>query len=199
LVHSDQTLWNMKIRSNIQLAFIAIAAFTFVQCSDAGHADSMADDLDRSMADVNNPGPETRTSPNDAAITMQPQSVEAQLNAADPTAGYTYPDGRKLSPAEERQRALVDMRGLRTRLVADLEAVRERLNDGSRSEASKGSDNAMAADLAQGLERVDRALETMNASTDMTWNEMRASRLTEVAEVREWLLQYHKGDMEAMK
>ena len=56
----------------------------------------------------------------------------------------------------------------------------------------------MAAELAQGLERVDRALAAMDASDDMTWESMRESQLKEVAEVRVWMAGY-KNNASAKK
>ncbi len=105
-----------------------------------------------------------------------------------------YPGTRATpsSPAEERAMATGDMRGLRAILVADLEKVRARLNEGEAPEDQKKIDQALAADLAQGLERVDRALIALDASSDATWTSMRDSQLKEVDEVRAWMIDYRK-------
>ena len=50
-----------------------------------------------------------------------------------------------------------------------------------------------AAELAQGLERVDRTLTAMGGATDATWADMRAAELKEVDEVRTWWNQYMAG------
>ncbi|HRN36014.1 MAG TPA: hypothetical protein PLL18_03785, partial [Flavobacteriales bacterium] len=55
-----------------------------------------------------------------------------------------------------------------------------------------------AAELAQGLERVDRTLAAMGGATDATWTQMRDAQLKEVNEVRAWWNKYMAGrDAEA--
>lgn len=103
------------------------------------------------------------------------------------------------TPAKERLMATNDMRGLRGLLMADLEAVRARLNDGARPEAAREADKALAADLAQGLERVDRALTALGEANDATWSSMRDAQLREVAEVRSWMADYRAKDDWTMK
>lgn len=103
------------------------------------------------------------------------------------------------TPAKERMMATNDMRGLRSLLMADLEAVRARLNDGARPDAAREADKALAADLAQGLERVDRALTALGEANDATWSSMRDAQLREVAEVRSWMADYRAKDDWTMK
>ena len=107
---------------------------------------------------------------------------------------FLYPGNRAVpaTPAEERAMANSDMRGLRAILMADLELVRSRLNDGARADAQKATDQALASELAQGLERVDRALVAMDAATDATWSTMRTAQLKEVGEVRAWMIGYRE-------
>jgi hypothetical protein len=109
---------------------------------------------------------------------------------------YLYPTDRKTptTPSEERAMATSDMRGLRAILMADLEMVRERLNDGARTDARKEADQALAAELAQGLERVDRALAAMDAATNTTWRDMREVQMKEVEDVRAWMINYRNGN-----
>ncbi len=104
-----------------------------------------------------------------------------------------------MTPAEERVWATTDMSRLRAALVADLEEVRDRLNVGSSPAPQHDKDQALAADLAQGLERVDRAMVALNASTDATWGSVRESQLKEVADVREWMRGYRKDHVMAKK
>jgi len=66
------------------------------------------------------------------------------------------------------------------------------LNDGTRTNDQKATDQALAGELAQGLERVDRALVAMDATTDATWSTMRAAQLKEVEEVRTWMVGYRE-------
>jgi hypothetical protein len=116
-------------------------------------------------------------------------------NAKAPATGnmvHLYPGDRPVptTPEEERSRVISDMHGLRSILVADLEMVRARLNVGTQPEVQSKADQVLAADLAQGLERVDRALVALDASTDATWSSMRTSQLKEVQDVREWMVDY---------
>lgn len=98
------------------------------------------------------------------------------------------------TPTQERMSTSADMRGLRVTLMAELEKVRARLNVGTAPYPERDVDQKRAAELAQGLERVDRALESMDAATDETWANMREARIKEVAEVREWLRTYEHGE-----
>ncbi|MGV3636190.1 MAG: hypothetical protein ACO1NQ_00960 [Flavobacteriales bacterium] len=102
------------------------------------------------------------------------------------------------TPAKERMMITNDMRGLRSLLMADLEAVRARLNDGARPQAARDADVALAADLAQGLERVDRALAALGATNDVSWTTIRDAQVKEVAEVRSWMADYRSKGSWAM-
>ncbi len=104
-----------------------------------------------------------------------------------------------MTPAEERVWATTDMRRLRAALIADLEEVRARLNVGTNPEPQREKDQALAADLAQGLERIDRALVALDASTDATWSSVRESQLKEVEDVREWMRGYRKDHVMVKK
>ena len=103
-----------------------------------------------------------------------------------------------MTPTQERTGASTEMKGLRSTLMADLDAVRARLKVGTTPADQRKADQDKAADLAQGLERVDRALAAMDAATDETWATMREQQLKEVAEVRTWLDGY-KGEATSMK
>jgi hypothetical protein len=104
-----------------------------------------------------------------------------------------------MTPAEERSWATADMRRLRAALIADLEEVRARLNVGSTPEPQHDKDQALAADLAQGLERIDRALVALDASTDATWGSVREGQLKEVDDVRTWMRGYRKDHVMVKK
>lgn len=95
-----------------------------------------------------------------------------------------------MNPTVERTAATTEMKGLRATLMTDLDAVRARLKDGTVSGEKHKADQDKAADLAQGLERVDRALAAMDGATDATWADMREQQLKEVADVRTWLNGY---------
>jgi hypothetical protein len=180
-----------------RLAPVALGALLFVQCSSDGSdtsesagtstltADQRADSIRISNGETRN-----------ADGTWAAASVDRTRQTDDNTANvYLYPGNRPVpaTPAEERAVANSDMRGLRAILMADLEMVRARLNDGTRSAEQKATDQALAGDLAQGLERVDRALAAMDASTDATWSTMRTSQLKEVEEVRAWMVGYREN------
>lgn len=127
----------------------------------------------------------------------------AATDASDPTNSGSAPAATAQAPgyldangsgvpgahtaADERTGAMNAMNGLRASLMAELEQVRTRLNDGTQPEAAAKADKERAAELAQGLERVDRALVAMGGATDAMWSEMRTTRLKEVDEVRAWL------------
>lgn len=87
---------------------------------------------------------------------------------------------------DERYAASKDIRGYRALLMADLEAIRTRLNDGTRPAEAAKKDQDRAADLAQGLERMDRLIKAVEESDDLTWTSIRGSQLKEAGEVRVW-------------
>jgi hypothetical protein len=111
------------------------------------------------------------------------------MKEASSTTGSKVGTGT-MTPAEERMSVANDMQGLRAELMVDLDSVRDRLNEGTMPKGLHKEDKAAAADLAQGLERVDRAIAAMDSTTDVTWASMRDVRMKEVADVRTWLTQY---------
>ncbi|MBK8580945.1 MAG: hypothetical protein LKM36_08010 [Flavobacteriales bacterium] len=118
----------------------------------------------------------------------------ANMDGSDIAGGTTT----TMSPAEERTATSTEMKGLRATLTADLEAVRARLKVGTQPADQRKADQTKAADLAQGLERVDRALAAMDGATDETWATIREQQLKEVAQVRTWLDGY-KGESTSMQ
>lgn len=108
----------------------------------------------------------------------------------DPNGNYnadgSLRTGVILTPVQERTDAMASMKGIRATLMAELTEVRSHLKDGTLDKEHAEADQERAADLAQGLERVDRALEAMGGATDATWNDMRSAQLKEVNEVRTW-------------
>ncbi|MBL7950842.1 MAG: hypothetical protein JNM62_03920 [Flavobacteriales bacterium] len=175
---------------------VVMGAILFVQCSSDPNEDAsttMAANGDNSEV----PGTATVTgSQLDAEVNAMYDehdiATAAATNGASTSSSATY------TPAKERLMATNDMRGLRSLLVADLEAVRIRLNDGARPAPVREADKALAADLAQGLERVDRALAALGTANDATWASMRDVQLKEVAEVRSWMADYRAKDAWAM-
>jgi hypothetical protein len=125
-----------------------------------------------------------------AAVTVtRDQTVSAARNADGTldTTGYMNASGEKITLGTERMRVAEDMRGMRASLMAELTAVRTRLNDGQLPEDARKRDEDRAAELAQGLERVDRVLKEMDSADDVTWASIRESRMKEASEVREWM------------
>lgn len=118
--------------------------------------------------------------------------------APSATGGYNA-DGTKrvtvtiLTPVQERAGAMETMNGIRSVLMAELEEVRSHLNKGTLPDAHAKADQERAAELAQGLERVDRALKAMGDATDVTWKDLRDVQLKEVAEVHAWWNEYMMG------
>lgn len=94
------------------------------------------------------------------------------------------------TPVEERTGTIQNLNGLRATLVAELEQVRGRLKDGTRAAEDRKADTQRAAELAQGLERLDRTIAQITDATDLTWNDMRASTLKSAGEFREWMSKY---------
>lgn len=179
----------------IPLSLIAILA---VRCSNnepAGSSDT-ASSVDRNDhavavdvdADQNGTAVDVDGDHNGTAVSVD---VNDDLYYARPSDTMT--------PAAERTWATADMRRLRAALVADLEGVRDRLNVGSSPKPQHDKDQALAADLAQGLERIDRALVALDASTDATWGSVREGQLKEVNDVREWMRGYRKDQVMVKK
>jgi len=180
-----------------RIAPVAVAALLFVQCSSegTGTADgAMSSSLtaEQRADSIRISNGETRNA--DGTWSNANTSTNRGWATDNTTNEYLYPANRTVpaTPAEERAMANSDMRGLRAILMADLEMVRARLNDGTRTNDQKATDQSLAADLAQGLERVDRALIAMDATTDATWSTMRTAQLKEVEEVRTWMVGYRE-------
>ena len=165
---------------------LSLIAFLAVQCSNNEPTESG----DRTTLDANG---RPVTVDVDADHSGTAVSVDAQDDLY-----YARPSDH-MTPAEERVWATTDMRRLRAALIADLEEVRARLNVGTNPEPQREKDQALAADLAQGLERIDRALVALDASTDATWSSVRESQLKEVEDVREWMRGYRKDHVMVKK
>ncbi len=87
----------------------------------------------------------------------------------------------------EREAASQDLRGLRAKLMSELDQVRDKLRDGTRTKDQGDKDQARAASLAQGLARLDNALEAIDASTDATWAQIKQHSEKEVKDMRAWM------------
>lgn len=94
------------------------------------------------------------------------------------------------TPIEERAGYVENLNGLRATLVAELEQVRGRLKDGTRTAEDRKADSQRASELAQGLERLDRTIKQISDATDITWTDMRESSLKSAGEFREWMAKY---------
>ncbi len=126
------------------------------------------------------------------------------LGKLDPTGSYDLNGavlpGTVLTGNQERTDAMARMNGIRATLKTELEGVRATLKDGTAAKEVAASNKQRAAELAQGLERVDRTLAAMGGASDATWAEMRDTQLKEVNEVRTWWNKYMAGrSAEAMK
>lgn len=94
------------------------------------------------------------------------------------------------TPEAERAGTIQNLQGLRATLVAELESVRARLKDGTRSAEDRKADQQRASELAQGLERLDRTIKGIGEANDATWAQVRDSELKAAAEFREWMKKY---------
>ncbi|MBP6311628.1 MAG: hypothetical protein KA408_05120 [Flavobacteriales bacterium] len=95
------------------------------------------------------------------------------------------------TPAEERTGTTTALNGLRSTLMAELDAVRGRLKTAGADAAAKDADQKRAAELAQGLERMDRLIKKVGEADDVSWANVRESSLKEAEEVRVWMQQYN--------
>src|SRR5690606_41722152 len=101
------------------------------------------------------------------------------------------------TPVEDRTDASDRMHGMRSTLMAEPEEGRATLKDGTVPKDEAAQNQTRAAEVAQGLERVDRTLAAMGGATDATWSEMRAAELKEGEEVRTWWNKYMAGQSES--
>ena len=100
-----------------------------------------------------------------------------------------------LTPAEERNETLTDLQQMRARLMAELEQVRERLNAGTLTPEKQDMQSSRAGELAQGLERLDRAIEEVNMADDTTWPNLRENSRQGAEDFRAWMKE-HDMEME---
>jgi hypothetical protein len=103
-------------------------------------------------------------------------------------------DDRQLTPAGERRETLTDLQRMRARLIAELDAVRARLNEGSLTAEERDRQTSRAAELSQGLERLDRAILEVDQADDTTWPAVRASSRTGAEDFREWMRRNDMND-----
>lgn len=94
------------------------------------------------------------------------------------------------TPAEERTGTTNALNGLRSTLMAELDAVRGRLKTAGADAAAKEADQKRAAELAQGLERMDRLIKKIGEADDVSWANVREISLKEAEEVRVWMQEY---------
>lgn len=180
---------------------MALFALLAVQCSsDNNTSDMEANANDPALQTANDANANSANTETDMnGMVIRTDGVDnMDGNTVDVGTGVT--PGTVVTPAQERMNATTEMNGLRATLMADLEVVRARLKAGGQDPIEKKADQARAADLAQGLERVDRTLIAMGDATDATWATMRETQLKEVAEVREWMAKYKTDEQtRAMK
>lgn len=154
---------------------------------------------DSSATGTNGNAPGTMNGTNGSAMDASGSVNGSGTYSAD-TTGTQYADtfnihitgsAQGTAAYNERYAASREARGYRARLMAELEAVRARLNDGTRPASDAEADRARAADLAQGLERIDRLIKAVETNTDVEWSTVRESTLKEAADVREWAAQHN--------
>ena len=178
---------------------IAITGLLFPGCgSDGGHD---ADTGDHGAMNDGATGGENMDGTHDHAEGMDQGAGDAAMtDGMDPTDGTaetmeprTFLLITYATPAEERTGTTTALNGLRATLKAELEAVRGRLKQGGTDEAKK-ADQTRAAELALGLERMDRLIAKVDASDDVTWADVRESSLNEAEEVRVWMEKYNMAN-----
>ncbi|MDQ3100652.1 MAG: hypothetical protein M3R08_04645 [Bacteroidota bacterium] len=167
---------------NTLLMSLPLIALLAVGCSDSEHEGAVGTDRmeegtirpegDGSEGVENDQNPTNRAEGNNENAGS---SVDREMTA-------------KIEVARRERKANSDeLNGLRSRLIGELDEVRASLNDGSITPEKRAEDQARAATLAQGLERLDRALEAINASSEATWEEIKANSDQEVKELRVWM------------
>ncbi len=114
-------------------------------------------------------------------------ATHMDTRTSDMTSGDA--DKTPLTATEERAKTGDEMRGLRAILKAELDAVRGRLGK-TADAAAKEADKTRAAELAQGLERIDRAIKAIDEADDVSWGTIRESQMKEAGEVRAWMAKY---------
>jgi hypothetical protein len=95
-------------------------------------------------------------------------------------------NGNEATVDEGRSGAIGDLRTMRAQMMAELAQVRERLNEGTRPKPQHDADQARAAELAQGLERTDRAIALAEFATDAQWRDAADTTRRATQEVRAW-------------
>jgi hypothetical protein len=118
------------------------------------------------------------------ATTTEPSNTSVMT--VDTTEIHINPSAVGKPQYNERFTMSKDIRGYRAQLMAELTAIRSRLNDGTRTDEATKQDKDRAAVLAQGLERMDRLIKAVEESDDVTWTTIRTSQLKEADEVRSW-------------
>lgn len=103
--------------------------------------------------------------------------------------GATDANKTPLTATEERTKTGDEMRGLRAILKAELDGVRKNLGKGG-TDVEREANKTRAAELAQGLERIDRAIKAIDEATDVSWGTIRESQIKEAGEVRAWMAKY---------
>lgn len=102
----------------------------------------------------------------------------------------TFTDMKFDSPEAERNGCKSALEGLRATLKAELDQVRDGLRTAGGDKEMQKAKQQRAAELAQGLERMDRLIKKVGETTDVQWADVRQSSLTEAEEVRNWMSQY---------
>jgi hypothetical protein len=107
--------------------------------------------------------------------------------------GTVYRDGQAYTPAEDRNATLGDLQRMRARLITELEAVRARLNQGTLTPDEQAAQTSRAGELAQGLERLDRAILEVDQTNEGTWPAIRSNSRRGAEDFRVWM---RKNNME---
>ena len=173
------------ITLSIALGYITVGCGTGADQSDSDALESTTEAAEHSSSQDGN---------NTMEVTADGSAEGVAINEGTATMGSNEIriNGSAVgSPAyNERYAASKDVRGYRALLMAELDAIRARLNDGSRAADVTVKDQARAADLAQGLERMDRLILAVEESDDLTWTSIRTSSLKEAGEVRVWATEH---------
>ena len=171
------------------LLLIAASSVTLTSCDGDGNGDSRYDAATRGDSLRNADG--TYTFDDGTVLHADGRYIyrDGSVRNADGTefTGTMDNDGRSLSPAEERTETVNDLQRMRTRLMTELETVRNRLNEGTLTPDEQAKQTSRAGELAQGLERLDRAIEEVNMADDTTWPNLRENSRKGAEDFRAWM------------
>ena len=182
----------MTLKTFLPLTVVALTATLMSGCSGCG-GDATTDDPAAGASGTDQAGGTGAANGTTGADGSNASGGAAATGTGSDAASMTTVDPwnrTNETPQAEREGTEQNLEGLRATLMAELEAVRARLKDGSRTAEEKKADQTRASELSQGLERLERTIKGVKDATDVTWAQVRESELNAAREFREWMAKY---------